>query len=249
MHIAAFHHPEHGACEAYVKLFRENTGKEISNEVTAYLCAHALSVPQPQYAFVANIPLARLRNPPRWIAAIAKTQAVLPGFCTTRLDGESAAVIVPGSKIQLIIDEVSKWENIEQAIALDENIAQTDRHLNNLIRLSRKKFALIDGGRLAAGENGECWSVTSLQSLQLYRNRLSECIWSHRPQQKSIAKMLVLAQYHVASINVVHNELQYWWSQLLEPIDAKAFNDFLVERSAHIELLLRQRYRMLEWVQ
>jgi hypothetical protein len=245
VHIAAFAHPEHGACEAYVKLEPESTNKHIANEITSYLCAHALGIPQPEIAFVANIPLNRLRKPPQWIKALAKTQAIMPAFCTKRLDGESAAIRVPATDIPLLANEIAKWEFLEKAVALDDNIAQTDRHLNNLIRLSRNKYAIIDGGRLANQDSTSCWNPSTLDALSLYRNRLSEHIWSHKPSQRSVDQMLDNSQHHAVKLISVAEELKYWWRNLLEPAECQAFANFLHHRSYHLEVLIRKRYGML----
>jgi hypothetical protein len=245
VHIASFQHPETGPCEAYVKLYPNNSDKELANEITAFLCAHALNIPQPAQAFIANIPIERLRSPPAWVKTLSKTQKTLPAFCTTRLDGESAAVRVPESEIKLVIDDVAQWPHLEKAVVLDENIANTDRHLNNLIRLSRKRFAIIDGGRLASGANGEYWTAHTLSALSLYRNRLSEHIWNHRPEQKSVDKMMFSAPSHAGSIDQIFDELRYWWANLLTLEEAKAFDNFLFMRTAQVEHLLRERYRIL----
>lgn len=245
VHIAAFHHPEHGACEAYVKLEPTSTLKHLANEITSYLCAHALGVPQPEFAFLANIPLARLRNSPGWIKKLAKTQATMPAFCTKRLDGDSAAIRVPDSKMPELISDVAKWDCLEKAVSLDENLAQTDRHLNNLIRLSRGKYAVIDGGRLANLENDVYWNESTLETLKLYRNRLSEKIWDHRPPQRSVDKMLNHSQEHADLLITVADELKYWWHHLLEHSECQAFANFLHHRSHHLEVITRKRYRML----
>lgn len=245
VHIANFHHPEHGPCDAYVKLYETDVGKSLANEITAYLCAHALSITQPKHAFIANIPLDRIKNPPGWIKRLSKTHKTYPAFCTTRLDGHSAALRLPfESDLKHIVDDVAKWPELERAVTLDENLASTDRHLNNLIRLAPKKYALIDGGRLANDEDG-CWTISTLNALNLYRNRLSERVWDHKPKQQCIDKMIDSASTHSVLLEQVAEELRYWWSQLLTPEDSVQFDKFLNDRTSNLGLLVRKRYGML----
>jgi hypothetical protein len=244
VHIASFHDPERGACEAFVKIFPGNVAKELANEVTSFLYAHALGVPQPDRAFIANIPLAHLRKPPGWVAQIKKVRATVPAFCTTRLPGTSAAVHVPNSEVSILLDDVAQWEYLERAVALDENIAQTDRHLNNLVRLSRNKFALIDGGRLA-NDDGALWTTATLDASKLYRNRLSERIWNHRPSSRSKDKILAAASTHASLVGPIRSELEYWWTSLLEGVELHAFRAFQLHRLATVEALLCRRYNLL----
>lgn len=247
VHIAGFDHPMRGTCEAFVKLYPADgsANRGLTNELTAYLYAHALSIPQPELAFVANVPLKRLGRLSGWLATAAKTHETLPGFCTLRLDGASAAVRVPKTEIPSLIEDIQKWPELPNAVALDENIANTDRHLNNLIRLGRRRFALIDGGRLANDPDSTDWNAKSLDPTALYRNRLSEHVWQHKPENKAVSLMLDLATQHPVAFDRIADELDYWWRLLLSTADHTLFKAFMEARTRSLELVIRKRYNRL----
>ncbi len=245
VHIAEFRHPQFGACEAFAKLYKGGTGHGIVNEITGWLCAHAMGVPQPEFAFVANIPLARLRSPTGWVAQEKRRgAATLPAFCTKRLDGKSAAIRMPNSEIPALLDDVRAWKDVARATALDEHIAHTDRHLNNLIRLGRRQYAVIDNGRLASDTTAS-WSAGTLDSGRLYWNRLSERLWNNSPDDATVSCILDAAANHAGAFENVRDELHYWWELLLPTREYQDFSSFLERRTDIIEALLRKRYHRL----
>ncbi len=247
VHIADFRHPKFGDCTAFVKIypFEQGNNRGLVNEITAHLCAHAVGVTQPGFAFVANVPLKRLGRLSGWLADAAKHHTTLPGFCTQRLEGKSAAVRVPNTDMPSLIEDIQNWDELPKAVALDEHIANTDRHLNNLIRLGKKRFALIDGGRLANPEGTEHWSPPTLMPDALYRNRLSEHVWNHQPDDDAIGRMLIMAAEQPAVYQAIAAELDYWWSLLLPSDHHMAFKNFLESRTNLVEALIRKRYHRL----
>lgn len=248
--IATFAHPTAGHIEAFCKLYPYRNGKDrgLVNEITGYLFGRALEVPQPDHAFLANIPIKYLRDTAvrlgqnHWLNSL-DTGSEYPAFCTSRLDGKSAAVHLPQAEIPLLLEDVAGWINLPKAVALDENIAHADRHLNNLIRLGRKRYAVIDNGRLV-NPDGEWWSCDMLESYRLYRNRLSEHVWNHAPSDDEISKLIMFATQHANAYNEIADELAYWLKLLL-PQDHTEFEQFLRERATDMEWLVKSRYNRL----
>lgn len=247
VHIADFLHPRLGECTAFVKLYPSENGhnRGLVNEITAHLFGHAVGVTQPRFAFVANIPLQRLGRLSGWLSDIAKTHATWPAFCAQRLEGKSAALRVPNTDMPSLIEDIRRWDELPKAVALDEGIANTDRHLNNLIRLGKRRFAVIDGGRLADPAGSEHWRPETLAADALYRNRLSEHVWQHKPDDNAISRMLILAADHPAAFRTIADELDYWWSLLLPEDHQAAFRKFFDSRSGIVEALIRKRYHRL----
>lgn len=249
--IASFEHPTLGAVDAYVKLYPYDNGtnRGLIHEITGYLYAHALGVPQPPAAFLADIPLNLLQDlesrltSGHWLLEAKAKLATWPGFCTIRLDGKSAAVHAPSTDGTLLRDDIAAWEALPKTVALDENIAHVDRHYNNLIRLGRRNYAVIDNGRLVNG-TGETWSRDMLLSHHLYRNRLSEHVWGHAPSDTLISEMIDFARHHYGKFKTIAAELDYWMTLLL-PHDRDAFRQFLTDRTEQTEWLLRKRYSRL----
>lgn len=247
--VAKFIHPALGKVEAFCKLYPlTNDNRGLVNEITGFLFGHSLNVPQPEHAFIANVPLEKLRDisrifaPEHWIRNVGDTKDWI-AFCTTRLDGKSAAIHLNDAEIQVVIEDVAGWIDLPRAVALDENIAHVDRHLNNLIRLGQKRYALIDNGRLVDGVS-ECWTKDMLAHDKLYRNRLSECIWKHRPDEDSISSLINFSLDHHEAFSRISEELAYWL-KLLAPNDYAEFENFLKARASDLEWLLKRRYNRL----
>lgn len=247
--VATFQHPdpEVGLVTAYCKIYApRKDSRSLINEVTGYLFAHACGVPQPQNAFIAQIPVSKLQGIESLFGLdhwLLKNQHY-PAFCTTRLDGKSAAVYFSDSD-KYLMEDVAKWPDLPRTVALDENIAHTDRHLNNLMRIGRRKYAAIDNGRLVC-ENNDSWTTDMLLPKKLYRNRLSEKLWNHQPNKSVISHILLHAKDHEMAANQIREELLYWSSRLLsDPSERSAFQKFLDERTRMISTLIAQRYQSL----
>lgn len=245
VHIARFNHPQHGRCKTYVKMFPFESGKNrgLINEITGYLLAHASGIPQPDFAFIAKVPVSKISNPPAWLTA--SKSDFYPAFCTKRLDGKAAAFKVPDTKIAKVRKAVEGWQHLPFAVSLDECASNTDRHFNNLIRLGNNKFAVIDSDRLASIPPVVHWVPSTLQYDYLYRNRLSEHLWDHKPKEKMISQIMSTSAHTSRAFDKVESEIDYWAGLLLSDYDKKAFMSFLSDRSKHLDLLLRQRYHRL----
>lgn len=144
VHVAHFEMPNGKRVDAYAKLYPFDGGanRGMVNEVTGYLIARAMGITQPASAFIAQIPIKKISSPKHdWLKQARKITDTYPAFCTERLDGKSAAFRVPDLELPLVIDDVRQWKELPYTVAMDENIAHTDRHLNNLIRLGRRRYA------------------------------------------------------------------------------------------------------------
>jgi hypothetical protein len=243
VHIAAFDHPVHGKCEAYVKMFPYEQGRNrgLINEITGYLFAHAAGIPQPEIAFVAEIPIGSIPNKPKWLDGID----FYPAFCTKRMDAKAAAYRLPKSKIPRLIKSVQKWDHFPSTVCIDECSSNTDRHLNNLLKTGKHTYAVIDADRIAALPTQINWTKETLNHDMLYENRLSEIIWNHKPKDKHVSQMLSNSSAISSSFSIIEDEINYWSGMLLNIDDKSAFTQFLNNRSSKLDFLLRQRYNRL----
>ena len=170
-----------------------------------------------------------------------------PAFCTQRLDGKSAAIHLNGlgENIKGLCQEVAHWDGLSNAIALDENIAHVDRHLNNLIRLGKRRFAMIDNGRLI-NEYADFWDTSMLEPTRLYSNKLSYAACKDEPPEGMATQILQVAHQHEQSgLQAIREELEFWFTHLLPKEEREAFSDFLDKRTEELTWLLRKRYKIL----
>nr|DAR91436.1 MAG TPA: hypothetical protein [Caudoviricetes sp.] len=258
--IGEFKHPA-GNIEAFCKLY-DTSGKGLINEIIGFLAAHALGISQPHHAFIALLPIKSLPG----FAAVArrkenawmqnKTDDTVMCFCTSRLDGHSAAIhLLSQNGIEKLITEqeiatdIAKWEEYSSAVALDENIAHADRHFNNLLRLSKQKYALIDNGRLINGTS-ETWGCEMLDANQLYNNRLLRAMVvrtaTTKPSNNQLQdKAIVCAEQHEQKLKNIEEELDFWLNALLKEPESTAFRQFLTDRTKGLPCLLRRRFHRL----
>lgn len=234
--------------EVYGKFYPMNGGADrgLVNEITGFLVGQALGISQPKRAFVAEIPLPHLPRPPKkWLVDLKKQRATFPAFCTERLDGKSAAWRLPPTEIPSLISEVAEWDQLPKAIAIDENIAHTDRHLNNLIKLGSKRFAVIDNGILATSGGEHHWVSKNLNPFGEFSNRLAEIVYNGSPKGNSLSAILGCSQSHETAITNFLPEMEDWWERLLVGHDHDAFKKFIIERTKNIEGILRKRFGAL----
>lgn len=251
VHVARYSLAPDKSVEAYSKIYPYDKGlnRGMVNEITGYLICHALEIPQPVRAFVGHVPLRQICTPDSspLIQELAEQREYYPAFCTQRLDGRSGAFRLPGAQIPKLIDDVKAWEKLPATMAVDDHIANPDRHLNNLIRLGNQSFAVIDNGILAAptSEGIKHWKVEHLNAFTLFRNRLCEHVFGGNPPNRTVSATLGVAPGCSPAVDSVIDELEFWWSQLLSGEDHEKFKAFILERTAQIEVLLRRRYNRL----
>jgi len=253
VHVAQIHHPTWGGVKAYVKAYPpDECGlKGMVNEIAGYLVAHACDLPRSQFAFVAAVPLERLADGgPTWIrdlvdrARARRETAAYPAFCTSAIDGVSALVSLGDRDSELLRQDLLKWRDLPRALAFDDGIANVDRHGNNLLRLGKQKYALIDHGRLVAPLGN--WSVDQLDSNELYTHRLLSFLYGDKEVPENISSAALMEAQRVSAAPAkIKKELQYWLERFLGPDEGRAFEAFLCERIANLERLLRRRYNLL----
>lgn len=258
--IGEFRHPA-GNIEAFCKLY-DTSKKGLINEIVGFLVAHALGISQPHHAFIALLPIKSLpgfatvarRKENAWMQN--KTDDTVMCFCTSRLDGHSAAIhLLSQNGIEKLITEqeiatdIAKWDEYSSAVALDENIAHADRHFNNLLRLSKHKYALIDNGRLINSKD-ETWGCEMLDANRLYDNRLLSAM-THRkattdPSTERLQdEAIVHAERHEEKLKNIEGELDFWLNALLKEPESTAFRQFLTDRTKGLPCLLKRRFQLL----
>lgn len=250
VHIGQVHHPRHGGTASFVKIYPPTRAgmRGLANEVAGYLVAFACNLPQPPSASIVPVPLDKLLDGrPTWIDDVVAAQEnrgashFYPGFCTGPLDGQSAYLALGGRDPELLRQELLKWRDLPRVLALDDGIANVDRHLNNLIRLRRHSYALIDHGRLVHPLGD--WDVTQLEPLALFRHRLLEILYLGRTaDDATVSATLNEADQLSAAIAKVTNDADFWLKRILGNDDGAAFVHFLSQRLGNIEIILRKRH-------
>lgn len=243
--IAEFEHPS-GRMNAFCKLYNP-ASKGLINEITGFLIARSYGIPQPQHAFLLFLSAAKLprvgdiaeRYGNEWMKGKPHFQI----FCTSRLDGQNAALYFRRNGLlpEMLAEEVQQWRGYAPTVALDEHIAHTDRHSNNLLRLGKRKYAIIDNGRLVS-EKGENWGTSELCNNRNYPNLLWDWVGGKDCQGRAI----VSAEHHESEFKKIEPELVFWQNQLLpNPQENLSFRDFLQYRARETPCLLKNRFGLI----
>lgn len=243
--IASFHHPDQGSIAAFVKFYHYNKGENrgLANEIVGHLITHALGIGQPNPAFVAEIPLNRLKftgmpSHWRWLAEVAKTRKTYPAFCTHLANANTPWHSFNGN-CDAIKADVKAWPGHLPAIALDDTIANVDRHWNNLLRTGKSDYLLIDNGKLVA----DFWQKEDLDQTANFTNLLLERIYKTVPKEIGNALIHYSESHHDAWTKCA-NEIAYWLPKVLPAGEAIAFDEFIRGRAQSAPKRLIGRYSL-----
>jgi hypothetical protein len=246
VHIARMQ-PGDDEREFYVKLYPGEQGKSrgLINEIIGYLVLHGMAVPQPPVAFLARIPVDDLLAPKQqWLRNFQGKGVAYWGFCSEKVPGRAAAIHFSGVAKALLTPDMERWEKLPVALAADENIAHTDRHFKNVIRLAEGQYAMIDNGRLISEARN--WKRSELKRDKLYRHRLSEHLWNHCPPNTIASGTALWAKTASVSFASIQQELEYWLGLFKIPMmERKALLEFLLWRASNLEDLIKKRFNLL----
>lgn len=243
--IASFHHWWHGSIMAFVKFYPYDNGKNrgLANEIVGHLITGALGIGQPNPAFIADIPLDRLRftgmpSHWRWLADVAKARGTYPAFCT-QLSNASTPWHSYSGDADAIRNDVKAWPGHLPAITLDDTIANIDRHWNNLLRTGKSDYLLIDNGQLVA----PVWKKSDLDQNAEFTNLLLKRIYKTVPKDIGNA-MIHFAESHPDAWSACAEEIGYWLPKVLPAGDAIAFDEFIRRRAQSAAKRLIGRYSL-----
>lgn len=244
--------PSKEARTAFVKLYPPQTfGKALFNEIAGFLFTSATGVPQPDQGWLVYVPLKQVppADRPPWLQDLAdRGLSAWPGWATARVNGTAAAVhftggqsLSPGSPAEVrLVEDIKGWSSLPEAVSLDNTLTNVDRHFNNLLRLGRNSYCLIDNGRLA--HQFGMWDAAALNSSEKFPNKLCQFVWKSSPEKDELDKAALGAREHLFCYHEISDELRYWGERLLDPTDSSAFCTFLEERATAAETLLKDRY-------
>lgn len=238
--------------ELYVKLYPFNT-KGLINEIIGWLLNKSLSIPHPDRAFLisldlSKIPLTGASERIKIYLSKLKESSVKKVLCfaTSSVLGESAGIkFMRGQEeYQTLIDDIKKWSNLHKAIMGDEKMANTDRHFNNLIRIAKSNYVLIDNGRLFNDSNN--WGVEELKDpLVNLANKLSDFVLGKNVQYQDSSKIVHLAESANPEKSYL-DEIFFWSDHLIhDEVERDCFKDFLIKRIENIETIVKKRYGLL----
>ena len=130
--------------DSWVKIYKKDAPRCLTNEVIGYLLAHALQLPQPKHAALMIVPIESI---PTHIADQLSDVDLYRGhtyaWVTTHAGENIREMIVNNSAAaEKFVQEFGQWSKVEHMIAFDHWIVNNDRHIGNLLQLPDNTFTL-----------------------------------------------------------------------------------------------------------
>ncbi len=252
--VSSFKHPsESKPIDMYAKIYSlKGTDRSIFNEIFGYLMAYALGLPQPKHACIALVPTDKLRKNITDGALSNDLNSevfqydVFPVFCTSKID-KSKTAFQYSSLAKDVASELAKWPYMGKTVAVDNTIANIDRHANNLLRTGVSKYHLIDNGMLVNVNGWQCTDLKPNESFTNHLLRISERDMTPLQAAKITGNAITACDHHADALNSIDAELRYWITNLYKHTqsDYNNFMDFIDYRVNNAHGLLTSRLQLV----
>lgn len=226
---------ENGRLNAYVK---RQSAPAMLAEIVSALVGRALGLPIPR-PFVVLISRSALPQSRHWepedVAALAFALEDARAVSFKRYVERHALGDAE------IFSRLKAWDRLQEMLCLDEWLANTDRHLGNL--LFDGEFWLIDHGRAF---NVPRWPREPLHAARLYDSRLSDMLMGTLSEHERYQWRKVGIAFEQRCARVPAGDTP---RQLVAFVDPELANDaavFLASRASCLVQLLCQRLRIPE---
>ncbi len=249
MHRALIVWPDGVERDTHVKIACPPPGlpdRQLLNEGIAWLLAQACNLPVPPHAGYMVLPPAMV------IAAHPNTPCDAAGalawICST--EPKRALRLRPDETLPLLQMEISRWDHLPGTLALDEWLANEDRHCGNLIRRGPGDFVLIDHDYAFTGPH---WLADQLRESRddAFTNRLyeimEETFGRSSDQIGHLQNAMVLpAEAFKNQLSGQADHLSEWLELLLDSgAHQWSLAAFIAYRAANTPDVIKRRYRLL----
>lgn len=226
----------------YLKLY--NKQHQLLNEIIGYILGFYLDLPQPKgYVLL----LSKSEQTKIFGISNPKTDTY-PVWATEQIDGKSASFIYTRCST-ILKDDLSKWDKLYNTIAFDDLIANIDRNLGNLIRVSSGQYQLIDHGMLFNNHSIRSHHIDckTINHNRLYQSCLKQRIKQHSNQStKKIHHVEIgaSARNHSTAIYKAMPEILFWTKRLTPGHERKLYK-YLATRSKINDHIVMKKYKLL----
>lgn len=132
-----------------------------------------------------------------------------------------------------LVDALRNWVSLGNLYAFDAWIANTDRHMGNLLIDGPTNIWLIDHGHAFTGPQ---WQPHDLDPVRAYSHRLSDWLTGHlsATQKSEKGRDAAVFATKIAAVPVDQAMVDGAADRLLSPPAAAALKDFLMKRVQHV---------------
>lgn len=220
---------------SYLKCFSIQEKIGICNEITGYILAKHLGLAVPDKCAFIKLPNEILNE----FKTRKGEDCYEYGFAMMESPGQTPNTILRLNQnntdfaCSIFMDALSKWPLTAKLLAFDEWLANEDRNLGNFIISSGKNIIIIDHSNIPTKM---LWNCSDLMDDKAYSNKLVQIFEKITPGGKVYtlpdnAFIESEANAHSVALSVVLNELEAWWSFLLDPLRKERIKGFLNVRA------------------
>lgn len=226
----------------YVKIYPKDKPRGLINEITGYLLAYALGIPQPKK-------VGMIQLPKEVLAKEHHSQFnVVDNYIIGWLSEESG--ITPNTFLSIgeissykeSLAKLGAWRYLPNLIAFDDWVANQDRNTGNITIQGPSDFKIIDHGNVPVSES---WTQNCLVTDKYYRNVLMEIFCSDGFKLPESVKMANASKEHLSAFTEVRDELTRWWEVFLKPDCHEKINEFIAQRAEHSVERIKKRTGLL----
>lgn len=227
-HLANVKWIDNKAGRFYVKVYPTCHPKGLINEITGYLVAHAVGLPQPKKVAIIQIPKEIVEN--NFSGSFQCSGDYYWGWASE----ESG--ITPNTFLSMkdmvsynnCLEKIKKWDFFSDLLAFDDWVANQDRNTGNITIKGNNDFYIIDHGNVPVSEG---WTKDNLVVERIYKNKLLDGLYgTNYPLPLSVA-LVESSREHSKVFEQAKDELQAWCKLLLEPESSKHLQFFLKARA------------------
>lgn len=250
MHRALILWPDGVERETYVKMAYPPPGRpdrQLINEGIGWFLAQICNLPVPPHAGYMMLPSAVLAAAHPDVPS--SSDGELAWLCSA--EPHRALIVNQGDAelSEMMMMELSRWRHLHATLALDEWIANDDRHWRNLIRRAPGDFVLIDHDNAFTGPN---WLADHLfaRRSEDFPNRLygsMENFLSHSSEIRKLSSaMLPAAEAFKSQLSDNAEEVTDWLTALLDSDeDQWSLAAFIAYRAKETANAIKRRYQLL----
>lgn len=184
----------------YFKVFnKQDTDKGLFNEILGFHLARFCGLPVPRNTFISICKRKNIIGPAKCLQGRDPAEEYICGISSVDSNVHKITQIYEDNK--RFENELINWPKIAQVAVFDELVFNVDRTANNLIRVAKNDFILIDHEHVLGGTGWEYSKLDSLLTQPSPNNHLASLI-ATIDNEFITKKMLSIAQDHICKVNL-----------------------------------------------
>lgn len=222
-----------GPVDSYVKIYCARTApKGFVNELIGYSLAKWGGLLTPPRAAVLLLDVDQTKFLPPAIDPMRTNNGKILAWCVQSLAGTTPKQSYnlnadKTASTKYIRQDLNKWKDLPNVVALDAWLLNEDRNLGNVVRVGEGQYAVIDHGRVCTGNS---WESPLDKNRMNHTNLLAAIAWEnpnveYAPENFHAPLIGSFVRYKQAVIDATP-DLDYWLPKLISIVDEQDAKKF-----------------------